>query len=172
MTSLSEIWRMSGNIIHLRTFSQKTLFIFAHSCTTMADFFQLLMEQLHDTIILCEKCFQPFNSDVSVMPSLHSHLCTQDHSLNLQASGWWTFSSANQVRSRFHFLSHFSDVHKQQVSFSYRRRTVGQKLKLDLAAALSLRGIFNKWDTNKTTESQSSCFPANRGTIWSMVCHL
>jgi len=52
------------------------------------------------------------------------------------------FSSAMQTRSRFHFLAIFSDTHKQQVSFSYQRWTVRQKL--DHMTSLSLQRIFNK----------------------------
>jgi len=91
------IWRMSGNNPFKDIFTITDLFICAHGCMKMTDILHVLIQQL------CGKC-----------PSLHSHLCTQDHSPNLRVVNF--FCPQTRHHRDFIFLAIFSDAHKQQVS--------------------------------------------------------
>jgi len=92
--------------------------------------------------VLYEICFLLFNNCLSVMPFFA--LIFVYTKLSSEFAGVWMvniFRLQTRHARDFIFLA-ILDIHKQQVSFSYQRRTVGQKL--DIATSLSLQRIFNK----------------------------
>jgi len=75
-------------------------------------------------IMLCEKCFLSFNSHLSVTPFFGLTLAYRS-SFSEFAGIWMVniFFLQTRTRSKFYFLSHFSDAHKQQVSAIGVRRS-------------------------------------------------
>jgi len=164
-------WKMilwSGNDLFKEIFTV-IQFIFAPRSMKVTDIFQVLIQQPIPSCFV-KTAFCPITIVFLSCPSLHSDFGAQIILWIWGHLGGGHFSSANQIRSRFRFLSHFSYAKRQQVSFIYRLLTVGQKL--DLTVSLSLQRIFIKYGTINITDSQCSCLPAYNGSIWSTVRRL
>jgi len=152
-------------MIFLTTFHNNTPFIFAPGCMKLTDIFQVLIQQL------CEKCFLLFNNHLFVMALFA--LTIYVHRIILWICRCFYgehYRPQTRYDRDFIFFAIFSDPHKQQVSYSYQHRRVGQKL--DLAALLGLQRIFTKWDTIKIMPHKTAVFlqimvPFD---LWYVIC--